>query len=511
MEIIENKALLLRVKNPQQLAAAIPKSKHLGDNNVLVRWGVTETHILNGMNIKVPSPIYGRYSWPGRYKPMAHQKVTSAFLTMHKRALCLSEQGVGKTLSAIWAADFLMEQGLVKKALVVCPVSIMDVAWRADLFNAAMHRSVGIAYGSADRRKKVVAERPDFLIVNYDGLGIIKPEIAASGYDLIIVDECTFVKNVQTKRWKTLNSLVRPDTWLWLMTGTPAAQGPEDAYGLAKLVNPAGVPRFFSAWRDMVMVNVTRFRWEPRPNATDIVFKALQPSIRFTKEECLDLPDMTYVKRDVPLTQQQQVYYKKLKNRMVMEAAGETVTAVNAAVAMNKLLQISCGAVYTDDKESVEFDIAPRYAVLREVLDEAPHKVLVFVPFRHVMDILQEKLSKDGITAAVIRGDVAVSDRTDIFRAFQTDRDPRVLLIQPQSAAHGVTLTAASTIVWWSPTASLETYSQANARVHRTGQTNKCTVVQLQGSPVERRVYKLLDDKIDVNTKLVEMFSNDVD
>jgi SNF2 family DNA or RNA helicase len=296
------------------------------------------------------------------------------------------------------------------------------------------------------------------------------------------------------------------------MTGTPAAQGPVDAYGLAKLVNPSGVPRYFGTFRDMVMRKVTQFKWEPKPTATDVVFNALQPAIRFTKEQCLDLPDLVYTKRDVDMTPQQMKYYNQLRTQMYMglsSAAG--VSAVNAAVMMNKLLQISAGAVYTDDGDAVQFDITKRYNVLKEVIAESSQKVLIFVPFRHVIDVLSAKLRADGISAEVIRGDVSASNRTSIFKQFQEQPNPRVLIIQPQSAAHGVTLTAANTIVWWAPVPSLETYAQANARIHRSGQKHKCTIVQLCGSPVEQRVYKLLDSKIDVHTKIIDLYKELLD
>ena len=337
---------------------------------------------------------------------------------------------------------------------------------------------------------------------------IVRDEIANGGFDLIIADEATHYKNAQSKRWKVLNSLITPDTWLWLMTGTPAAQSPVDAYGLGKLVNPKGVPRFFGAFREMVMYKVTQFKWVPKPKAVDMVFKALQPAIRFTKEQCLDLPEMTYVKREVELTPQQKKYYTTLRSQMVMVAAGEQITAANAAINMNKLLQISGGAVYTDTGETVEFDIKNRYKVLREVIDESSKKVLVFVPFKHAIDLLREKLTQDGITNDVIRGDVSASRRTQIFKDFQNKDDPRVLIIQPQAAAHGVTLTAANTIVWWGPVPSLETYAQANARVHRSGQTHPCTVVQLQGSKVEKRIYALLDERINVYTKMIDLYED---
>ena len=507
MKIVDNRGLLLRVRNPAAITMAIPNSRELGNNNVLVKWGVDETRVLKNLNIpNVPSPIYGKYNWPGQFKPFDNQKVTAAFLTMNRRGFCFNEQGTGKTGSAIWASDFLLNEGLIKRVLIICPLSIMDSAWRADLFKFAMHRSVDVAHGAKDKRRAIINRGTEYVVINYDGVEIVADAIANGGFDLIIIDEATHYKNVQSKRWKVLNSIIKPNTWLWLMTGTPAAQSPLDAYGLAKLVNPNGVPRFFGGFRDAVMYKITQFKWIPRDTASATVFNSLQPAIRFTKEQCLDLPELTYVKREVELTPQQRKYYNLLRGRMVMTAAGEQITAVNAAITMNKLLQIACGAVYTDTGETVEFDIKNRYKVLREVIDESSQKVLIFVPFRHVIDLLVEKLTADGISTAVIRGDVPVNKRTQIFDLFQTTPNPRVLVIQPQAAAHGVTLTAANTIVWWGPTSSLETYAQANARVHRAGQKHPCTVVQLQGSAVEKGIYKMLDGRIDVHTKMIDLY-----
>ena len=404
-----------------------------------------------------------------------------------------------------------MKQGVINRVLVVCPLSIMDSAWRDDLFTFATHRPVSVAHGSADKRKKIVQEGSDYVVINYDGIGIVLDELKKGGFDLIIVDEATHYKNAQTRRWKLLRQLIHDNTWLWMMTGTPAAQNPTDAYGLAKLVNPYKVPRFFGAFKDMVMYKVSQFTWKIRSNATDIVYRVLQPAIRFTKDECLDLPPMVYTKRQVELTAQQKKYYKELKTKLVLDITGEQITAVNAAVTLNKLLQISAGAIYTDEGEILEFDIKNRYKVLREVIDESSQKVLVFVPFKHAIDILTDKLRSEGITTEIIRGDVPAHKRTHIFKQFQEDDDPQVLVIQPQAAAHGVTLTAANTVVWWGPTSSLETYDQANARVHRSGQTHKCTVVQLQGSDAEKHVYRLLDRKINVHTKFVELYKEVLD
>lgn len=512
MQVIENKALLLTLKNPQRVTTIIPKSKHLGDGKVLVNWGLDECQVLKNLKIgNVPSPITAHYDWPGQYKPFDHQRTTAAFLTLNRRAFCLNEQGTGKTGSVIWAADYLLKAKKIRRVLVICPLSIMDAAWKADLFKFAMHRHVDIAHGSKEKRKQIINGEAEFVIINFDGVEIVEDDIANAGFDLIVVDEANAYKNAQTKRWKTLNRIVKPDTWLWMLTGTPAAQSPLDAYGLAKLVNPSGVPKFYSTFRETVMYKVTQFKWMPRDNATQIVFDALQPAIRFTKDECLDLPEMTYVKREVELTPMQKKYYLQLKSKMIMQAAGEEITSVNAAVNMNKLLQISCGAVYSDTGEVVEFDIKNRYKVLREVIDESSQKVLVFVPFKHVISILQEKLIAEGIPTEVISGDVSASKRTDIFKRFQETDTPRVLVIQPQAAAHGVTLTAANTVVWWGPTSSLETYAQANARVHRSGQRHPSTVVQLAGSTVEKHVYAMLDNKMDIHSKIVDLYKQVLD
>jgi SNF2 family DNA or RNA helicase len=509
MEIIQNKALLLNLRYPERVSAVIPKSKVLGNGNVIVHWGLDEAQVLKNLQIKnIPSPILGRYKWPGMYKPFEHQKETAAFLTMNRRAFCLSEQGTGKTGGVVWAADYLIEIGAIKRVLIICPLSIMQAAWQADLFKIAMHRSVDVAYGSVTKRAAIINSNTEFVIINYDGVEIVEQDILKAKFDLIVVDEANAYATATTKRWKCLNRIIRPDTWLWMLTGTPAAQSPIGAYGLAKLVNPKGVPKYFTSFKDMVMHKINQFKWVAKPQAAHIVHTVLQPAIRHTKKECSDLPDMTYVTRDIELTPQQKKFYDLLRKKLIVQAAGEEVTSVNAAVGLNKLLQISCGAVYTDSGEVLMFDIKNRYKVLKEVIDETKHKVLIFVPFKHAIDLLREALTKDKHAVEVIRGDVPVNKRTDIFRRFQETDDPRILLIQPQAAAHGVTLTAADTVVWWGPTPSLEIYAQANARAHRTGQKNPVTIVRLQGSAAERHIYKLLDSRDNDHTKLVDLYSN---
>ena len=511
MRIIDNKALLLEVPNPSVVTGAIKKSAVLesfgGMAKVAVYWGHKESETLAKLCSDVPSPILRDYEWTGRHTPFDHQKETASFLSIRKRAFCFNEQGTGKTASVIWAADYLMKRGLIKRVLVLCPLSIMKSAWQKDMFTFAMHRSCGVAHGAAAQRKKVIESGVEFVIINFDGLSVVAEEVLNGGFDLIVVDEANAYKNAQTNRWKVMNKLVKAtDPRLWMLTGTPAAQSPVDAFGLAKLVNPEGCPAYYTAFRDAVLHKVTQFKWVPKPSAPAYVHKILQPAIRFEKKDCLDLPEVTHLDRDAPLTPQQMKYYKMLRDEMIMEAAGEEVSAVNAATKLNKLLQISGGAVYTDTGEVLEFDVSNRLNVVLEVIEEASHKVLVFVPFTHTIELLRDRIEKAGITCGVINGQVSVNKRSELVDRFQTAKDPHVLIIQPQAASHGLTLTEADTIIWYAPVTSVETYLQANARIDRPGQKNAMTVVHIKGSAVEERLYKMLQDNISHHEKLIDLY-----
>jgi SNF2 family DNA or RNA helicase len=459
----------------------------------------------------LPSPITRDYEWCGLYKPFDHQRVTAEFLSINKKAFCFNEAGTGKTSSVLWAADYLMNQGKIKRVLIVCPLSIMYSAWQGDIFNTCMHRTSIVCHGTADKRRKIINSDYEFVIINYDGVNIVRDEIIRSGFDLIVIDECNAYKSTTTTRFKTMNKIVNLDTRLWMLTGTPASQSPLDAYGLAKLVCPQRIPKFKNAWRDKVMYQVSRFKWLPRPTSKDDVFKALNPAIRFAKNQCLDLPDVMYQTREIELTPSAKKYYKALKDQMLIEAAGEQVTAVNAAAGLNKLLQISGGAVYSDSHEVVEFDIKPRLSALLETVQETDNKVLVFVPYRHTINFVSKFLMDNGITTELIHGDVKATDRADIIQRFQSQDEPRVLVIQPQSASHGVTLTRADTVVFWSPVMSVEVYLQCIARMDRVGQKNKMTVVHLEGSDVEKRMYGMLRGKVDQHTKLVDLYREEIE
>jgi SNF2 family DNA or RNA helicase len=145
------------------------------------------------------------------------------------------------------------------------------------------------------------------------------------------------------------------------------------------------------------------------------------------------------------------------------------------------------------------------------VLDETLNKVVVFVGFLHTIEVVTKYLNSQGISSEIIQGSVSARNRFETIERFQKQTDPRVLVVQPQSASHGITLTAADTVVFWSPVMSVETYLQCVARIDRVGQKNNMTVVHLQGSEVERKMYRMLQGKVDNHQKLVDLYKQELE
>jgi SNF2 family DNA or RNA helicase len=519
MRVVDNQILLFRTRNPDKYKI-IPRHKivdepHPGIYEIAVKWSLEEVRVLRNLGVReAPSPIQGTYNWPGRFKPFQHQIQTSSFLTLNNRAYCLNEPGTGKSLSCLWAADYLMTKRLIRRVLVVCPLSIMESAWMKDLMQSVIHRSAAIAHSSSmEKRRDIIRGPYEFVIINYDGVKGVTEAIQECGdFDLVILDEANYIKNAQSLRWKSLNSVIKSDTWVWALTGTPAPQSPLDAFGLAKMVTPNTVPRFVTAWKDKTMLKVSQFKWIPKGDAPQTVHKALQPAIRFTKDMCLDLPPVLTQTRVVPMTPQQEKYYKAMKQRAMFEAAGETVSAANAATVLNKLLQISSGAVYTDETETIEFDCSPRLSALDEIIADTDRKIIVFAPYRSSIDTITGHLTKQGVTYEAIHGQVSATKRGEIFNSFQTKPDPRILVVQPQSAAHGVTLTEADTVVFWGPVMSVETYIQCIARADRIGQkAQSVTVHHLQGSDIEKKMFHALEQRIEDHNLIVKLYNQEME
>lgn len=509
MIVVEQaKALALKLNNPNKVLDSIPTAKKLtydGVDLVVTPHGLDEVRVLRNLGIKAPSPILHYYDWKGKFTPYEHQKMTAAFLTMNRRGLVLNEIGTGKTQSALWAADYLMKVGAVKKALIISPLSTLERVWGDGIFMGFPNRKSVTLHGTAARRKKLLNTDADFYIINHDGFSIIA-EDALNQFDLVIVDEAAVLRNPSTNRFKVFRKWIdkQPQIRLWLMTGTPTPNDPTDAWALAKLVDSPFCTKTYTAFREQVMMKIGQWKFVPRPESVEIVRHILQPSVRYTRDECFDLPDTVFQTRKVELTAEQKKHYTTMLRHFVTEAEGGEITAVNEAVKMQKLIQISCGVAYGDDGQNIEIDCAPRVNLVKEVIDEVGGKVIVFVPLTGTLHMLEKELSKHW-TVGVVNGAVSASKRDVIFHNFQHAKDPHVLLAHPATMAHGLTLTSASTVIWYGPITSNEQYVQANGRIERIGKKHVSNVVHIEATDLEYKMYERLKNKQKLQGLLLDL------
>ena len=514
MIVVEQaKALALNLTHPNKVLDTIPTAKVLnfkGKDLVVAPHRLDEVKVLRNLGIHAPSPILHYYDWVGRFTPYEHQKMTAAFLTMNSKALVLNEIGTGKTQSALWAADYLMKVGAVKKCLIISPLSTLERVWGDGIFTGFPNRKSVTLHGTSARRKKLLKTDNDFYIINHDGFNIIAEE-AIGMFDLIIVDEAAVLRNPSTNRFKIFRKWMDKNggARLWLMTGTPTPNDPTDAWALAKLVNSPYCTSTYTAFRDQVMMKVGQWKFLPRPESIEIVKHILQPAVRYTRDECFDLPDTVFQTRKVELTKEQKEHYTTMLRHFVTEMATEgTITAVNEAVKLQKLVQIACGVAYGDDGRNIELDCSPRVNAVKEVINEVGEKVILFVPLTGTLHMLERELSKDW-SVGVVNGAVSSAKRNEIFHDFQNSRDPRVLIAHPATMAHGLTLTAASTVIWYGPITSNEQYVQANGRIERIGKKHVSNVVHIEATDLEYRMYERLKNKQKLQGLLLDLIQQE--
>lgn len=516
IENIQNQALLIRTKMAKLVAMSVPRSaiaeydENGNPSAVLVRWELEQMQKCADIGVTVLSPMIRDYDFPGRYKPYVHQLKICSFLTTNKRALCFADMGTGKSLAVVHCIKYLLSIGEIKRALIIAPLSTLTRTWVDEFFNVDPSITVTKLHGNKAKRIELAANGAQVHVINYEGISVIHNEIKANNYDCVVIDEVTSYSNHESKRWKEAYNLFKDTKYVWGLTGTPILRGVIAAYGQAALVVPHNV-KFRSFWefRNSVQRKINDFLWVDRPEAHDIAFSMLRPAISIKKKDCIDLPSMVHVYREVELDKGQKAFYVKLKEESLVKDELMQVTAVNAAVLAGKLIQVATGCIYDDDGRALEFDVSGRINETIDFIQKARNeastadkgKTIVFAPFKHTAALIRKKLSEakivvDGkdrkIKAEIIDGDVSAKRRDDIFGRFKEDNSLDVIVAIPQTMSHGLTLTNASCIVWFGPCTSAETYAQACNRIDRPGQTESMTIVHLYSTPAEWKLYSNL-------------------
>jgi SNF2 family DNA or RNA helicase len=450
---------------------------------------------LRKMGFDVPSSV-SYYDYCGG-TPFDIQRRTVEHLVENPRGYCLNSMGTGKTRCVLWAFDFLRTLGIAHKMLVVCPLSTMHFVWAAEILKATPHLRWTVLYGTAaQRRKKLADPNIDVYIVNHDGLGILRKDVKArKDIDTLVLDELAVYRN-NVDRTKFAAWLAEGFPIVWGLTGAPLPTEVTDFYNQCKVVTPWRVPKHFTHVRDELMYRVTDYKWVPKTGAIAKAFAYMQPSVRYTLDDILELPEFVSQTIEAAMSpDQDRVYHDLRKHCATMVATGQ-ITAANAGVVMSKLMQASVGWLYDSKKVGHDLKAKARVMAIAQLISAAPNKVIVFTSYIHALHGLDAALRKLGFTPHVVHGGTSLVDRSKIFNLFQNTPDPSPLLAHPRCVSHGLTLTAADTVIWNGPTLSAETYDQANARIRRVGQRHKQLFLHLASTPVEKRVYQMLISRI---------------
>ncbi len=503
----------------------IPEAREINGQFVAVPRSLHNCQVLRHYNFPVAPIITDEtYDWPieAGKKALPHQKVMANFQLLHPKSFNLSDPGTMKTMAALWMADFLMRQyppGQCQ-ALIVGLLNVLETVWVKAIFSAFLgRRSFEILHGSAEKRCALLAKKPDFAIINVDGVGVgahTRKKFELDGFSkklledttrrIVIIDEADAYVDAQTKRHRIARLVLGQREYVTMLTGTPVSQKPTDAYGLAKLMNNA-LGKSFRGFREETMVQMGPFKWMPRQDGYERARKLLVPAIRFDiRDTWRDAPEMTTQQRLVNLTEEQKKMLAALKRDLLFTVrSGKTVTAANEAVARLKFLQISLGAVYDDTHKAHILDATPRYEEIERIIDSTPRKVLLFIPFTSIVDEMKKQLSKRW-KCAVINGQVSPKDRPDIIRSFESDADLKCMLVDAQSVAHGINeFVVADTVIWVGPIDKTRLYIQGNRRAHRPGQLWPVTVYQLVSNALEKEMFRRLETNTSMQGALLDL------
>ena len=510
----QTRSLLFKAADPFAVRALLAQSRTLDQSefNLAVRHTAESTRVLRNIGLDAPSPIATYYDWPkiqGRFEPFDHQRLMAEFMTLNRRCFNLGDMGIGKTAAALWAADWLMREGIIHKALVLAPLQNLEQTWEREIFDTLMHRKSVIVHGTQEKRMKMLAADVDFYLLNHDGVAIapVREEIKKrQDIDLIIVDEGSLFRNHDADRYKFLHSMVASKPWIWWLTGTPTPNAPTDAWSQIRIISPGRVHQYFGGFKRQTMLKVSEHIWKPRPEAVEMVYKAMQPAIRFSKADCLDLPPVMTESWGCDLSAEQKKAFKAMRNQMIIEAQkGEPITAVNAADRLNKLRQILCGAVKRPDGEYDVLNHEPRLKVLKDAIDLATAKVLVIVPFKGIIRALEKELP---YTTGVLNGDIPIGVRNATIKAFKETDDPHTLLCHPKVMSHGLNLVEADVLIFYAPIFSNDEYRQVVERFNRPGQTRKMTVIRIGADPIEWAIYKTLDKRQFTQYSILKLYKS---
>jgi len=464
-------------------------------------------NIMTAPTQNLPAKVTAGYSFPeGTFQV---QKWTAALFIENPRGYCINELGTGKTRSILFAFDALKKAGLVQRMIVLCPLTAMRRTWYREvlLYFPWLKSIILHGHNKVDRAKKLL-QKVDIYIVNHDGLEVLQESLKErDDIDCVCVDEIGGYRNGRAEKTKLLREYVRNKDYVWGLTGSPIPRAVTDVWGPCSCLTPHTVPKFFTIFRDQLMLkkDARGFRWEPKPGAELKAVACMQPSVRFLLSDVTELPPRVIKYYQADLTPKQSYVYEAMRKQSIALVGDHKIDALNAGAVLSKLMQIAIGYVYTRDGKTIHMDNTPRLQLILDLIDSTQRKVLLFAPFKSAVAAFSEFLTTNKVSHAVVTGDTTLKNRDQIFGDFQDTPKYKVICAHPGCMSHSLTLTKANTTIWAGPVTSLETFQQANGRTYRVGQDEKTLVAMVGGTAMEEKMYKLLAKNESLQNRFLEI------
>lgn len=454
---------------------------------------------------------------PLKTKPYDHQKRAYMIGTTLDSAAFLMEMGTGKTLAAIAVAGKRYLNGEVKRLLVIAPLSILHV-WKQEFEQHADFPNNVVALNDVQMAKKKVkveeCNKPNTLnalVVSYESAWRMEEELIAWKPEMIILDESQRIKNKKAKRSEFVHDLGDETKYKLILTGTPVTQSPVDLYSQYRFLNKSIFGTNFYTFRNTYckMGGFKNKQIIGFKNLESLIEKAHSVAYRVTKEEALDLPDYTDEVMYFDLKESLKAYKEMDKTMKVTLESGKCTAPILLAQ-MTRLSQITGGFLPITDssgKETMQPIGTEKLDLLKSIVEDFPRnkKLVIFCRFIPEINAICKMLEDMKISYNAITGDVSSSTRQLINDNFQKKEDPKVIVLQIRVGGLGITLTAADTMIFFSNEFSYADYEQARARIHRAGQKNHCTYIQIIAKgTIDEEIVSALQQKKNVADIVVD-------
>lgn len=430
-----------------------------------------------------------------KFKPWSYQEFAIRHVMNNAASGLFLDMGMGKTVSTLTAIDNLIFLGEVSKVLVIAPLRVAEDTWSTEVekWDHLKHLKISKILGAKKIRENALLQEADIYVTNRENVDWLVEECYHKWpFDMVVIDELSSFKSSKAKRFRSLKKVRPYFKRIVGLTGTPAPNSLIDLWPQLYLLDGGQrLGRTITGYRDQFFVPGRRnqhivYNWNPRTGAEDSIYKRIGDiCISMKSEDYLELPERINNMIEVKLSKTAADTYKQLERDLVIEIDESAVTAANAAVLTNKLLQMANGAIYTETHDVMEVH-DEKLKALYDVIEAANGKpVLVFYNFKHDQSRIMEFLASKKIKAKGL--DIKAWNAGEIS----------VMLAHPASAGHGLNLQAGGhIIVWFGLTWSLELYQQANKRLHRQGQKENVIVHHIiTKNTVDEDVMKALGGK----------------